>query len=144
LRSGSIGTPAASRSKVGDDDGRQAGFTLLEALVALALILAFAAAIGPFLFQARRIIADAEGRLAAQALLRSLIDAPFDRSRLANAVRNGETAGLRWRIVTEPMPMPAAPSHEPPKWAPFRVIVSVSSDAGHVIAAETMRLANVE
>ena len=51
----SIGTPAASRSHRDGGDG-QAGFTLLEALVALALILAFAAVLGPHLSQARRIM----------------------------------------------------------------------------------------
>ena len=39
---------------------------MLEALVALTLVLAFAAALGPYLFHARRIMVDAEGRVAAQ------------------------------------------------------------------------------
>jgi len=74
---------------------------LFEALVALALVLAFVEVLGPHLFHARRIMANSEGRVAAQVLLRSLLDAPFDRSQLANVSRSGETAGLRWRIVTE-------------------------------------------
>jgi prepilin-type N-terminal cleavage/methylation domain-containing protein len=37
-------------------DGAAAGFTLIEALVALALILAFAAAVGPLMFQSRSIM----------------------------------------------------------------------------------------
>jgi len=98
----STGTLVASRSGRDDQSDRQAGFTLLEALVALALVLAFASAVGPHLSQARRIMANAEGRVAAQVLLRSLLDAPFDRSSLAGASREGETNGLRWRIVFEP------------------------------------------
>ena len=62
----SIGTPVASRSGRDKRSGRQAGFTLLEALVALALVLAFASTIGPYLSQARRIMTNAEGRVAAQ------------------------------------------------------------------------------
>ena len=85
-----------------DGDG-QAGFTLLEALVSLAVILAFAGVLGPHLSQARRIMADADGRVAAQVLLRSLLDAPFDRSSLADMSRDGETAGLRWRVASEPI-----------------------------------------
>src|SRR5262249_13308381 len=81
----------------------EAGFTLLEALVARALVLAFAAALGPHLSLARRIMAHTEGRVAAQVLLRSLLDAPFDRSSLAKASREGEMNGLRWRIVAAPM-----------------------------------------
>ena len=56
-----------------------AGFTLLEALVALALVLGFAATLVPYLYQARRIMAGIDGRIAAQVLLRSLLEAPFDR-----------------------------------------------------------------
>ena len=55
-----------------------AGFTLFEALVALALVLAFVEVLGPHLFHARRIMANSEGRVAAQVLLRSLVDAPFE------------------------------------------------------------------
>ena len=42
MRLASIGILGALRSRSADDDGRRAGFTLLEALVALALLLAFA------------------------------------------------------------------------------------------------------
>src|SRR5258707_14358888 len=61
MKFASIGTPAASRSRRDVSKG-QAGFTLLEALVALALVLAFAAVLGPHLSQARRIMDHAEGR----------------------------------------------------------------------------------
>src|SRR6266536_2901417 len=138
MRSASTGTPAASRSS--PREGRRAGFTLLEALVALALVLAFAAALGPYLFQARRIMVNAEGRVAAQILLRSLLAAPFDRRSLANAARDGETAGLRWRIVTQPMAIDGMSTAERPSWLAYRVIASVSWGPGQVVSAETVRL----
>lgn len=72
---------------------------LLEALVALGLILAFAAALGPLLFQARQIMRDADDRIAAHALLRSLLDVPLDRAAFAKGPKEGESAGLRWRIT---------------------------------------------
>jgi prepilin-type N-terminal cleavage/methylation domain-containing protein len=128
-------------SKAGDADEGRAGFTLLETLVALALVLALAEVLGPYLFHARKIMVNADGRVAAQALLRSLLDAPFDRSQLANASRSGEAAGLRWRIVTEPMTPGAAPLGG--RWTAFRVIASVSS-GGQVVTAETVRLARSE
>src|SRR5829696_1478456 len=98
MRSASIGTRAGSRSLSPDLKVREGGFTLLEALVALALILAFAAAVVPFLFQARSIMTLADRRVAAHVLLRSLISAPHDRSAVASA-REGESSGLRWRVV---------------------------------------------
>ncbi len=143
MKFASIGTPAASPSRPGNPGKNCAGFTLFEALVALALVLAFVEVLGPYLFHARRIMVNAEGRVAAQVLLRSLLDAPFDRSQLANVSRSGETAGLRWRIVTQPMTTGATPSRGQP-WTAFRVIASVSSGGGQVITAETVRLAKSE
>jgi prepilin-type N-terminal cleavage/methylation domain-containing protein len=144
MRSASIGTPAASPSSRAERGDRRSGFTLIEALVALALLLAFAAALGPYLFQARRIMVDAEGRVAAQVLLRTLLDAPFDRASLANVSREGEAGGLRWRIVTEPLAIAAAGARDRPKWSAFRVVVSVAWGPRQVITAETVRLGKLE
>jgi prepilin-type N-terminal cleavage/methylation domain-containing protein len=143
MKFASIGTPAASRSHR-DRGGRQRGFTLLEALVALALVLTFAATLGPHLSQARRIVDHAEGRVAAQVLLRSLLDAPFDRSRLAKASRNGETNGLRWSIVTEPVltAAPGAPDRQ--RWLPYRLSATVVWGSDQMIAADTIRLGRPE
>jgi Tfp pilus assembly protein PilV len=143
MKFASIGTRAASQSTPGEPQDSRAGFTLFEALVALALILAFVEVLGPYLFHARKIMVNSEGRVAAQVLLRSLLEAPFDRSQLANVSRGGETAGLRWRIVTEPLAIDATPSRGQQPWTAFRVIASVSS-GGQVITAETVRLAKLE
>ena len=137
MRSVSTGTPAASQSGR-DDRCRQAGFTLLEALVALAVLLVFASAVGPHLSQARRIMANAGGRVAAQVLLRSLLNAPFDRSMSARASQEGETGGLHWRIDTAPMA--AVSAQDKPNWSAFRVVASVTWAPGQAIVAETIRL----
>jgi prepilin-type N-terminal cleavage/methylation domain-containing protein len=134
----SIGTREASQLR--RDGSGQAGFTLLEALVALAVILAFAVVLGPHLSQARRIMADADGRVAAQVLLRSLLDAPFDRSGVANMSRDGETAGLRWRVASEPVAAAAPRAADRANWLAYRVMASVAWGSDQVIAAETIRL----
>jgi hypothetical protein len=141
MRSASTGIPAALQSNRVDSNASRGGFTLLEALVALALILGFAAVLGPYLFQARKIIANTGGRVAAQVLLRTLVEAPFDRSQLVNASREGETHGLHWRVVTAPMETDIAPSREGPTWTPVRIRASVASNDGQIITAETIRLA---
>jgi len=159
MRCASIGTRAVSRL-LRNCARKSAGFTLLEALVALALILAFAAALGPYLFHARRIMAGVDRRIAAQVLLRSLLEAPLNRSALAGASRKGETAGLQWWITAAPILIgPVAPpprqkmslekgqnasTPERPNWAPFRVIASVSWGPGQSISAETVRLGKTE
>jgi type II secretory pathway pseudopilin PulG len=143
MKFASIGTPAVSRSRR-DHGRRQGGFTLLEALVALALVLTFAATLGPHLSQARRIMDHAEGRVAAQVLLRTLLDAPFDRFHLAKASRSGETNGLQWRITAEPVLAAAPGAPDQPRWLPYRVNATVAWGSGQVIAAETIRLGTPE
>lgn len=138
MRSVLTGIRVALQSGRSERSDRQAGFTLLEALVALALLLIFASAIGPYLSQARRIMANAEGRTAAQVLLRSLLNAPFDRSGAARASHEGETNGLRWRIDTEPTAVVRA--QNPSNWSAVRVVASVAWAPGQVIMAETIRL----
>jgi len=163
MRFASTGTRAALRlfRKRGR---RRAGFTLLEALVALALLVAFAATLGPYLFHARRIMAGVDDRIAAQVLLRSLMDTPFDRETPMRASRAGETGGMRWRILAEPIaiyPKPAAPRQKSPEqrqgepkqnepaaqainWTTFRVIASVSWARDGSVSAETVRLGKAD
>src|SRR5215467_7069212 len=145
MRFESIGIPAASRSSRAEAGKarrhrRSSGFTLIEALVALALVLAFAAALTPHLFQARRIVSDAEARVAAHVLLRTLLDTPFDRGSLARAAREGELEGLRWRIVAYPLPAATAAGSERPAWSLYRVVASVSFGRAQMVTAETVRL----
>jgi type II secretory pathway pseudopilin PulG len=124
-------------------DRASAGFTLVEALVALALILAFAAVIGPLMFQARAIAGNADRRVAAHVLLRSLIDAPFDRRKVGQ-VSEGETGGLQWRIAAERADLAILPARQRDAWVPFRVSVTVSWAPGQAVSAETLRLGRTE
>jgi type II secretory pathway pseudopilin PulG len=143
MKSASIGSPAVLRLSRDKRKGQE-GFSLLEALVALALVLAFAAVLGPHLSQSRRIMDHAEGRAAAQVLLRSLLDAPFDRSGLANASLKGEANGLRWSIVAAPMVDAAPGTSGQQRWLPYRVTASVIWSADQVVMAETIRLGRPE
>jgi type II secretory pathway pseudopilin PulG len=140
----SIGTRAAFSSSPCDQVDKRSGFTLLEALVALTLLLAFVSVLGPYLFHARRIMDDSEQRIAAQILLRTLLNAPFDRSHLANADRAGELNGLHWRIVAKPMAVDDAPPRASQSWTAYRVAASVSWGAGQSVSAVTVRLAKLE
>ena len=74
MKFGSIGTPVVSRSRPCAGDSKQAGFTLLEALVALTIVLALAGVLGRVLSSMlRRIMLHADDRVAAQILLRALL-----------------------------------------------------------------------
>ncbi len=157
MRSTSTGTTAVLRSICPDSRKTRAGFTLIEALVALALLLAFVSVVGPHLFYARRIADKIDDRIAAQMLLRTILDAPFDRSGLANGPREGETGGLRWSIAAEPMfvdamvpqreeatPVPADKNRQPatkrPNWIAFHLVATVSWAPGQMVSADSLRL----
>jgi type II secretory pathway pseudopilin PulG len=149
MKSVSIGTPGPSRSKHDESGGRQAGFTLVEALVALSLLIAFAAALGPLMFHARKILVQGDGQVRAQLLLRSLLQEPFDRANPPEeGVREGSADDLRWRLDVEPIAGttssagPSDPTQKtlPIQWSLFRVTAHVYWGAGAAVQAETLRL----
>jgi general secretion pathway protein I len=129
---------------------------LIEALVALALLLAFASVIVPMMFQSRRFLDNSRGRIAAQVLLRSLLDEAPDRTRMLT-FRDGETGGLRWSVEARPFDLgavtlidtapktnkpPGGPDGSAPRaqWMPFRIAASVSWAPGQAVRGETVRL----
>ena len=158
MKFGSIGTRVVFRSLHRRQIRARGGFTLLETLVALAVVLAFAAAIGPFLLYARRIMVSADDRVAAQALLRALLDDPVDAATLAHLSRDGESAGLRWHLGAEPSGIgttfrraaaansvaAAGKSAPQPNWLAYRVIATVTFGGGRTVSAETVRLGKPE
>lgn len=160
MKFASIGTRARSWLLPTDRNRGRAGYMLLEALVALALLLAFAAVLGPVLFQARRIMSDADDRIAAQALLRSLLDAPLRRATFAKSAREGETSGLRWRVAATPLHTDKPPRQRATSsaalqggtasgqlaqsWTAYQVLASVSWGDHHTITGETVRLGRVQ
>jgi type II secretory pathway pseudopilin PulG len=157
MKFGSTGIRALLRLLRRSRDRGRDGFTLLEALAALTLVLAFAAVLGPLLFHARRIVVNADGRVAAQILLRALLQEPLDRASLSSLLRQGQTDGLQWRIITEPsaiassLPRSSQPQQknkplaEPAvQWVAYRVVANVSWAPGQAISAETVRLGRSE
>jgi prepilin-type N-terminal cleavage/methylation domain-containing protein len=151
MRSASIGIPVGSRSCRDRVKSRQ-GFTLLEALVALGLILIFAATLGPYLSQARRLAIGAGSRVAAHALLRALLETPVDRRNVVAASRDGETGGLTWTMRVDPIAIDTGVADTQRRtardaaanWSAFRLAATVSWAPGHSVQAETVRLFKAE
>lgn len=124
----------------------------------MTVILAFAAALGPLLLQARRIMAGADDRVAAQILLRALLADPLDRGSLNGLARDGTSESLQWRLTAEPTAItamfppdpslragaadPAQPP--PPSWVAYRVVATVSFGQGQIVSGETVRIGKAE
>ena len=153
MKFASTGTRAASASRRNDATG-QAGFTLIETLVALALVLAFVLATGPLYYHARQILLQGDGQVRAQLLLRDLLSEPFSRAHPHLGPRDGETAGMQWQLAIEPAYAEEPEAPEPPsgssgkeqtiKWSLLRVTAHVYWGAGKVASAQTLRLGRLD
>ncbi len=121
---------------------RQPGFTLIEIIVALAIL---AVALGT-LFQAfstgLRATTVTDRQAAAVMLAQSLLDRIGQDIPLAAGEQAGVSEdGLRWSIAIAPSPL-IAPEHSADSPViPFDVEVSVAADGGRPITLTTLRLA---
>ena len=148
MRSASIGTPAASRSRRRNPNGGRAGFTLLEALVALALLLAFAAAAAPLFHHGRRILARGDGEVRAELILNSLLTKPLQSEEIDSGGSEGESAGFRWRVTIEPFegaavaaPAEADSKGPPYDWRLYRIAARVVWADNQSVGGDTLQLA---
>ena len=130
--------PAAASQRA---DG-QAGFTLIEALVALAVAAVCLSAIGILMAKNNRTVRQIDQRLALVSTLRKVEVALPDRKALAGASLSGEMAGSAWSVGATPIadPSPPTANKTPPDWTPQLVVVKVRSPSGSLVELETLRL----
>jgi len=138
-----IETAAAKAGRVSDD--ARAGFTLIEVLVALALLLAFTSALGPLTFESQRILIQGDGQVRAELLLRNLLDTGFDRTNPITGSQRGETAGFDWRLDIDPFvpgddARPADAKKGEISWGLFRITAYVFWGSRQIVTAQTMQL----
>ncbi len=116
-----------------------AGFTLIEALVALAIVAASLSSIAALIATTVRGTRSIEGHLTELETARAITTALPDRDQLVPGNLSGETAGHRWRIDVSPFNA-ANLSVQQPTWEPRTVVVTVTSPAGGVLQINTIRL----
>jgi type II secretion system protein I len=138
-----IGSPVVSPSPA---DKRQAGFTLLEVLIALAILgvalVASMQALSGALASTRR------AEAAGQALLtaRSLLERVGTELPIASGSRSGSEAGLAWTLAIARHPEPAkkdkqgAADHP---FAAFEIVVTVAAQGAAPVSLSTVRLARL-
>lgn len=118
--------------------GANAGFTLIEVLVALGVcgivIAAIAPAVGMNALHARQ----ADSRLALVAAQRSVLEILPAREDLRAGATNGTLNGVKWRLqATTIPPDPKAP---PLPWLAFRIVVLLETVDGLTARMDTIRL----
>jgi general secretion pathway protein I len=131
--------PVAPR---GASRNAQAGFTLIEALVALAVVAVCLSAIGTLMAQNSRAVRQIDQRVALVSVLRKVLAALPDRPDLAGSNLAGEMAGHQWAVSAAPYadPEPPAPGKRPPEWMPQSIVIKARAPSGSLFEVETLRL----
>ncbi len=122
-------------------DGRTAGFTIIEVLVALAVVAVSIVAIGSVMSTNARGVRSLEQHVTLMQTVRSVMAADVPpRAQIAFGTSSGQTNGHRWRIDIGPMSEQADASGDTPAWIPALVRIQVRSPSGAVMDVRTVRL----
>lgn len=117
-----------------------AGFTLIEALVALAVVAASIGSIGALMAVNVRGTQKVDEHLGLVEAMRSLEADLQDRAHLAPGTQSGDREGIHWAMDVSPYPVGKIDTRKLPVWMPQRVATQARSPAGGVFTTETIRL----
>lgn len=116
-----------------------AGFTLIEALVALAIIAVVLGTIGSVIATTAKGTRAIDQRLALAGTAGTLLADLPARSLLKPGRRSGELAGSRWRVDVAPMAVPSGdPSSD--RFVPLAVNLRLQRPDGSAIQVTTVKL----
>ena len=119
-------------------DGEK-GFTLIEALVALAIIAAVLSSIGAVIGTTVQGTRTIDQRLALSGAAETVLAALPPRNALKLGRQSGELAGHRWRIDVAPLNA-ATPDVPQTRFLPLVVNMRMQAPGGAAIQVTTVRL----
>jgi general secretion pathway protein I len=120
---------------------RDAGFTILEVLVALALVAVVIVAIGSVMATNVRGVRALERHVAlTQAMRTAMTTAIPPRERLQPGASSGQTEGFRWTVDVSPLGGDWTVPNSDVAWVPELVRVRVRSPSGAISDIRTVRL----
>jgi general secretion pathway protein I len=122
------------------DRSREAGFTIIEALVALAIVSAALAAIGGLIAVSTRGTRALEQHVALIETARAVESALPQRGQLALGDFSGILAGHPWRVDILPFSAGGIDPDLPSPWVPQTVLLTVRSPTGAVFQLASVRL----
>jgi general secretion pathway protein I len=117
-----------------------AGFTLVETLVALALLATVTAAIGGLTALTSRTGRYTERHFAEVETARGIVAQLSSRSDLVTGTLSGETAGDQWRVDTQWDLDDLVSSNTQVLWAPLRIAIQIRDPGGKILRFDTIRL----
>jgi len=116
------------------------GFTLIEALVALAIIAAVLSLIGAVIGTTVKGTRSIDQRLALTGAAETLLAALPARNLLKPGRQSGELAGHRWRIDVAPLNMAASDVAQTSPFVPLAVNMRMQAPGGPAIQVVTVRI----
>ena len=122
---------------------KNAGFTLIEALVALAIVAVALTSIGSLVATSARGAASIQARLTRLEAARTIMSALPGRDELAQGRSSGEVADHSWRIDVLPFTSDDVSQQSHSKWVPRTVIITVQGPDGAAMRLDTIRLQQV-
>ena len=117
-----------------------AGFTLIEVLVALAVVAVSLTAIGSLVSVSMRGTQSIERRVAFRETLRAIATLLPDRRILTPGSATGTTSGYGWRRDVAPYVSPLVDPRAPTPWQPEALEFTVRSPSGQILRIDTIRL----
>ncbi len=118
-----------------------AGFTLIEALVALAIVAAVLSSIATVIATTVKGTRSIDQRLALAGAAETLLAALPARTLLTPGRQSGETAGHRWQIDISPMNVAVTSDAAPnQRFVPLSVNMRLQAPGGPAIQLATVRL----
>ena len=124
----------------GEDRDAGAGFTLIEALVALAVAAVSLAAIGLLMAGNIRGSGRIEQHLGLVETLRAVEAGLPERASLSAGTLSGEMHGQAWSVDIAPFPGDFVNPRAAQSWIPQTIVTKVQSPSGAVLQLETIRL----
>jgi general secretion pathway protein I len=121
-------------------DRAVAGFTLIEVVVALALVAVALAAIGSLIATTIRGTRSIDQHLSLAETARAIEAALPGRDEIKAGTSSGEMAGYRWRLDVQPFTASFVDPRLPSPWMPQTVVITVQAPGGPVLQINTVRL----
>jgi general secretion pathway protein I len=119
-----------------------AGFTLLEVLIALAVVAVSLTAIGSLMAATVRSTQSLDQHLGLVETARAIETGLPGRDDLTVGKSiSGEISGYRWRVEALPFQANFIDPRVPAPWLPQTVSITVQSPAGQILRINTVRLA---
>lgn len=117
-----------------------AGFTLIEVLVALAIVATALASIGALIASTARGTRSTDAHLHRLEIARAVMTAIPERDQLKLNDLSGEIAGHPWRVEVSPFVSRDVGLDPRASWQPQRIVVTVRSPSGGAMQLSTVRL----